>query len=286
MAGLARPGAQDTGHEEADLGRREELTGALARTLSELPQQVLVGAAEEVRLDVGQAEAVARVGEGLDHPAQLGRVDVALAVALSCEVDHVDDARQARVVADDGTHRLGQVLPDVLRGSRAATVIEGPVVRFPPGDDTPTRLLREVEAQKLVVLLGDLESDLAVPVLLGQPGDLVVEDVREALQEQQRQQVVLELGRVLLAADRARGVPEHLLHGLGGHSADSGTTPPSGSDGPERDQFHRRHRHLLPRPTRGCLPSLFFAAWCCRHHPPSDSRSRRTRQAAPRARPE
>ena len=70
--------------------------GALARALGELAQQVLVGAAEEVGLHVGEAEPVARVGEGLDHAAQLGRVDVTLAVALGGEVDHVDDARQRR----------------------------------------------------------------------------------------------------------------------------------------------------------------------------------------------
>ena len=66
-----------------------------------------------------------------------------------------------------------------------------------------------------MVGLGDLQGDVAVAVLLGQTVDLVVEDVGEALQEQQRQQVVLELRRVLLAADRAGRVPEHLLHGLG-----------------------------------------------------------------------
>ena len=128
VAGLARLRPQDAGHQEADLGRREELARALARALGELPQQVLVGAPEEVGLHVGQAQAVARVGEGLDDAAQLGRVDVALAVALGGEVDDVDDARQRRVVAHDRAHRLGEVLADVPRRGRAAALVDRPLV--------------------------------------------------------------------------------------------------------------------------------------------------------------
>ena len=41
----------------------------------------------------------------------------------------------------------------------------------------------------------------------GEPGDLVVEDVGEALQEDEREDVVLELGGVLLAADTTGGFP-------------------------------------------------------------------------------
>ena len=114
VAFLARPRAHDVRHQETDLGRREEFTGALARAFGKLPQQVFVGAAEEIRLHVGEAEPVARIGEGLDDGAQLGRVDVALAVALGGEVHHVDDAGERRVLLDDGANRLGQVLADVL----------------------------------------------------------------------------------------------------------------------------------------------------------------------------
>ena len=130
VAVLAGLRAHDVRHQEADLGRREELAGALARAFGELPQQVLVGAAEEIGLHVGEAEAVARIGEGLDDAAQLGRVDVALAVALGGEVDDVDDARQRRVVLHDGAHRLGQVLADVLRARAAALIVSRPVERL------------------------------------------------------------------------------------------------------------------------------------------------------------
>ena len=106
-------------------------------------------------------------------------------------------------------------------------------------EDPPTGLRRQVEAEHLPVVFGDLPGEVGVPVFLGQPGDLVLEDIGEALQEQERQQVVLELGRVLLAPDGTGGPPQHLLHrpggpGRGPHRA----RPPPLPDDP---------RHRLPR---------------------------------------
>ena len=66
MAFLAGPRAHDVRHQETDFGRREELAGALARSFGELAQQVFVGAAEEIGLHIGKAEAVARIGKRLD----------------------------------------------------------------------------------------------------------------------------------------------------------------------------------------------------------------------------
>ena len=63
--------------------------------------------------------------------------------------------------------------------------------------------------------LGDLQRRGPVAVVFGQPGDLVVEDVRESLQEEQGKKKVLELGGVLFATDGAGGVPKHLFHGFG-----------------------------------------------------------------------
>ena len=70
------------GHEETDLGRGEVLARALAGTLGEFAQQVLVGAAQEVGLHVSEAQPVAGIGEGLDDGGEARRVKVALAVAL------------------------------------------------------------------------------------------------------------------------------------------------------------------------------------------------------------
>ena len=109
------------------------------------------------------------------------------------------------------------MLADVL-GLCSRLVVQWPFVRLASTDDAPPRFRRKIEAQQRMVAFGDLKRGLAVAVLLGQPVDLVVEHVREPLQEEKRQQIVLELGGVLLAADRAGRVPEHLLHGLGRRS--------------------------------------------------------------------
>ena len=69
-------------HQEADLCGGEELARALAGALGKLAQQVLVGAAQEVGLHVGQAEPVSGIGEGLHDGGEAGRIEVALAVAL------------------------------------------------------------------------------------------------------------------------------------------------------------------------------------------------------------
>ena len=58
-----------------------------------------------------------------------------------------------------------------------------------------------------MVALRDLLRDGAVSELLSQPLNLVVEHVGEALEEEERQQVVLELGGVLFASDGTGGIP-------------------------------------------------------------------------------
>ena len=223
MAFLARPRAHEMGHEHADFGRGEELARALAGPFRELAQQIFVRASEEVGLYVGEAEAVARVGEGFDDRGQLGGVDVALAVALRGEVHEVDDTRKRGVVPGDRTRRSGQMLPDVSGPRGTAPVVGRPVVGGAAADDAPARFRGQVEAQQGVVDVGDLGSDLPVAVFLGQPVDFVVEDVGQALEKKQRQQIVLELGGVLFAADGAGRVPQHLLHRLGG--GDRGAAP-------------------------------------------------------------
>ena len=115
VALLARPWAHDMRHQEADLGRREELARALARAFGEFAQEVLIGAAQEVRLHVGKPQAIAGIGEGLDDDAQLRRIDVALAIPLGGEVDDVDHAGKLRVLFHDRAHRLSQMLADILR---------------------------------------------------------------------------------------------------------------------------------------------------------------------------
>ena len=81
-----------------------------------------------------------------------------------------------------------------------------------------------------MVGFGDFERGGALTVVLGEACYLVVEDVRQALEEQQRQQVILELGRVLLAANGAGRVPQHLFHRLGGRDCARTTVPASTND--------------------------------------------------------
>ena len=163
VARLAGPGAHDVSHEKADLGGSEELARALAGALGELSEQVLVGSAQEVGLHVGEAQAVAGVGEGLDDGGESGGVEVALAVALGRKVHEVYDAGERGVVAHDGAHGPSQVLPDVTRASAAALSVERPVVSLSTIDHAPAGLGRQVEAQQVMVALSDLLRDRTGP---------------------------------------------------------------------------------------------------------------------------
>ena len=217
------------GHEEADLGGGEELARALTGTFGKFAEQVLVGAAQEVGLHVGQAEPVSGIGEGLHHVGELGRVEVALAVALGGEIDEIDDARKRGILPHNRPHSPGQMLADVAGPRASAPVVEGPRVSFASADDSPAGFRRQVEAQQIVVIFRDLLRDLVVSKFLGQAIDLVVEDVRKPFEKEKRQQVVLELGRVFLPADGTGRVPKHLLHGFGGRSSRPAPAgPPAG----------------------------------------------------------
>jgi len=71
--------------------------------------------------------------------------------------------------------------------------------------------LRHVEPDELVILLDQLGRFLHIPELMGQVRHLVVEDIRQPLEEDQRQDVILELGRVERPPDRAGRLPEPVL---------------------------------------------------------------------------
>ena len=214
MAVLAGPRAHDVRHQKADLGRGEKLSRALARSLGELAQQVFVSAAEEIGLHIGEAEPVARVGEGFDHGGEPGRVDVALAVARGRKIHEVDDARESGVVTRHRPRGPGQMLADVGWAGAPAALVGQPVVGFAASDDGPACFRRQIETQEPMVRFGNLQRGGAVAVAFGQTRDLVVEYVRQPLEAQDRQQIVLELRRVLLTADGAGRVPQHLLHGF------------------------------------------------------------------------
>ena len=132
-------------------------------------------------------------------------VEVALAVGGGVEVDAVDDALQERVFPGDGPHVGGDAFADLV-GEFA--------------DDGPDGLLGivrpegQVEADEFVVGLSELEGLLARADFLGDAVQFVVEDVAEALREDEREDVVLVFRRVLGPADGAGGVPDPGFEGF------------------------------------------------------------------------
>ena len=88
-------------------------------------------------------------------------------------------------MTNDGSYGHRQMFADVAGPRAAALGVERPVVGLPSADDAPSGLRGQVEAQQIVVALRDLLGDSAVPELLGQPVDLVVEHVGEALEEEE-----------------------------------------------------------------------------------------------------
>jgi len=67
---------------------------------------------------------------------------------------------------------------------------------------------RQVKAHQVVVVLDQALGGRAAAELVAQAGDLVVEDVGEALEKDQGEDIVLELGRVHRPADLARRFPQ------------------------------------------------------------------------------
>ena len=120
----------------------------------------------------------------VEHPLAGGR---------GVEVGDVDDALEARVDPGDGADGVGEVFPHAF----------GPL-----GDLAPAHILRDEEADKLVVGIGELEGLLPGAELGFHVADFVLEHVGYALEEDERQDVVLELGRIHRPANDTRGIPE------------------------------------------------------------------------------
>ncbi len=154
-----------------------------------------------------QAQPIARFGEGFDDTLERLVGNLALTVAGLVEVDRVDDAGQVGVGLDDAAYAGGQLLAE-----RLGRFLGWPGERLTATHHRPPGFGGQVEAHQAGIGVDDGKGGVAVAVGLGQALDFVVEHIGEALDEQQRQEVVLELGRVLFAADLAGGVPKHLFH--------------------------------------------------------------------------
>ena len=190
-------------HDHADFRRGVKLAGALAAALGELADEVFIALADDVRLDILQPEALG--ADGLDEVGEAVVVDVALAVGGGVEVDAIDDALEQRVFLRDLAHVGGELLADLVREL---------------ADDGPDRCFRvirhqwQVEAHQLVVGLDELEGLLARADFRGDAVQLVIEDVAEALGEDERQDEVLVFGCILGPANGAGGVPDPGFEGF------------------------------------------------------------------------
>ena len=205
--GGVRRRVEQLGHQPAHFLRGVELAGALPLALGELAQQVLVGAAQDVGLRVVQPQAVAV--QHLDERDQPVVVEDALAALALVVVLDVQGAVQVGVEA----HRLAKRIGDELAqpAVRAMMAHRPPVVRL--GDVEADDGLAAGRQRVGMVGLDDGARHLFAAVLRHIRGELVIEDIGQALEEDQGQDEVLELRRVGRAPDFARGVPEPLLQG-------------------------------------------------------------------------
>jgi hypothetical protein len=190
-------------HDQPDFGWRIELTGALPAPFRKFANKVFITLADDVRLDIVQPEALG--ADGLDQVGESVVVDVALAVRGGVEIDAVDNALQQRVLFGDVTHMRCNTFANFVRN-------------FP--DNRPDRIFRiirlqrQVETHQLVIPFCELKGFVSRTDFHGDAVEFVVENVAQALGENQRQDEILVLGRVLRAANRTGGVPDPGFEGF------------------------------------------------------------------------
>ena len=196
-------GIHDAGYYESDLGRCIELARAFAAVLRKLADEVFVAAADDVRLNIGKAEALG--ADLLDQVGEAVVVEISLTVGRGIEVYAVDNTFEQRVGVGDGAEMSGELLAYLLRQ------------RANNGPDRVVgvlRLKREVEPHELLVVLHQLERLGSRADLLGYAVQLVVENIAQALGEDKRKDKLLVLRRVLCPANGAGRVPDPGFEGL------------------------------------------------------------------------
>ncbi len=191
-----RVGREDAGHNLADFSGSVKLARALPASFGELADEVFVALADDIGLNVLEPQALG--ADGLNQVGEAVVVEVALAVGGSVEVNTVNDALQGLVFQSDGPHVGGDAFADLVREL---------------ANDRPDRLFGifrhegEIEADELVVGFDELEGHLPRADLCGNAVHFVIEDVAEALGEDERENIVLVFRRILGPADRAGGIP-------------------------------------------------------------------------------
>jgi hypothetical protein len=135
----------------------------------------------------------------LDECCQPAVIDNRLPRCGGVEVNGVDDALEARVLPGD---RANCVRKDLAEPGGLG------------GDERPATLGWNIEPDECVVLVDDGLSSLAIAYLVSDSLDLIIEHVGEALQKDQREDVVLELWGIQWPPDLAGGIPKPAFEGL------------------------------------------------------------------------
>ena len=145
------------------------------------------------------------VADGLDQIGETVVVEIALTVGGGVEVDAVDDALEERIFPGDGPHVGSDGFTDLVRQL---------------ADDRPDwilnifRLQWQIKPHQFVICTHKLERLLSRAHLLGDAIQLVIEHVAEALGEDEGEDIVFVLRRVLGPANGAGGVPDPGFEGF------------------------------------------------------------------------
>ena len=121
---------------------------------------------------------------------EAGIVNVALAVSGGIEINAINDALEQRVGIGDGAELRGELLADLVR-ERAD---DGP-----DGGVGVLRFERQKKANEFLVVLHQLERLGTRADLFGDAVQLIIERITKALCENEREDIILELGSILRA---------------------------------------------------------------------------------------
>jgi len=182
--GFTRLRFEHLGHEVDDGAVGVKLARLLVREVGELLDQVFVGLAEDVRLGLPVAESNAR--EVFDEIAEQ-RVGQALLVGPGRIAEDGVEGLGVRLL--DAAHRLLQSLADISRNHAHIVPVAA------RGN------LKAVVLRKLGVLL-------VAPRFLQRRRIFLIIDIRDALEEEERKDVGLEVGGIHRTPQNVRRLPE------------------------------------------------------------------------------
>ena len=116
-----------------------ELPRALSLALGKFPQQVLVGPAQDVRLDIVQAQAVPT--QNFHKGGKAVVIHDPLARSGGVELGQINDALKFRVLSSHRADRIGQILAQA---------------RCPLPNGRPAGIFWKIELEELVVQVNEL----------------------------------------------------------------------------------------------------------------------------------